>query len=38
MVRPCSLLQANKEFENRVSVFAVEITGWFISEEQTMAR
>ena len=27
-------LQANKKFENRVSIFAVEVTGRFIGEEQ----
>ena len=28
------LLQANKEFQNRMSIFAVEITGRFIRQEQ----
>ena len=28
------LLQADKEFQNRMSIFAIEITGRFISQEQ----
>ena len=28
------LLQADKEFQNRMSIFAVEITGRFISQEE----